>query len=54
MRLFSCTLLTVLGGSLLAVAAAGIDPPTMRPGLWESRMQHSVDGKFDGQPVTDK
>ena len=40
MRLFTCTVLTVLGGSLLAVAAAGVDPPSIRPGQWEFRIQH--------------
>jgi hypothetical protein len=48
--LFTCTVLTVFGGSLLTVAAAGVDPPSIRPGQWEFRIQHSVDGKTDVQP----
>jgi hypothetical protein len=47
MRLFMCAVLTVFCGSLLAVSAAGVDLPSVRPGQWEFRIQHSVDGKAD-------
>jgi hypothetical protein len=50
MRLSTCIVLTVLGPSLLAVGGAGVGPPTMRPGQWEFRIQHSIDGKTDVQP----
>jgi hypothetical protein len=54
MRQSALTVLTVLGCSCLAIGAAGVDPPPTRPGLWEIRMQHALDGTSVVPPTTMK
>lgn len=41
-----------LGLSFISVGAAAVEPPQMKPGLWEIRMQHVSDGKVDVKPTT--
>jgi hypothetical protein len=43
---------TLLGAWLVAVGAAAAEPPTMKPGLWEIRIQHASDGRVDVQPAS--
>jgi uncharacterized protein DUF3617 len=49
MRQRALSVLTALGVSSIAIGAA-VEPPQMKPGLWEIRMQHSADGKVNVQP----
>jgi hypothetical protein len=45
-------LFTLFGISLVPVGAAAAEPPTMKPGLWEIRIQHASDGRVDVKPAT--
>ena len=53
MRQRALSVLTALGLASVAFGAE-VEPPQMKPGLWEIRMQHSSDGKVNVQPSTVK
>jgi Protein of unknown function (DUF3617) len=55
MKQFGLNLWTVLGLSCAVVAAAvAAEPPAIKPGMWEIRMQHTADGKATVEPTTVK
>ena len=45
-------LFTLVCTSLVSVGAGAAEPPTMKPGLWEIRMQHASDGRVDVKPAS--
>ena len=43
--------MAIVASTLVAVAAA-VEPPQPKPGLWDIRMQHALDGTTDVKPTT--